>query len=96
MEEEEIKKGALEHYGDISKVNPQTLKALLYYLKVPRDKAGQEKRFREVLASKVSYSLSNVEQLREKLNTEYTLSSPVKKKANDLQNSGVKESSPAK
>lgn len=41
-------------------VSDKTLKALIYYLKVPKDKQGQEKRFREVIASKQSYSVSNL------------------------------------
>lgn len=36
-------------------MSPTTIKGLIYYLKVPKDKAGQEKRFREVIAQKNSY-----------------------------------------
>ena len=32
-----------------------TLKGLIYYLKVPKDKAGQQKRFRQVIGQKSSY-----------------------------------------
>lgn len=32
-----------------------TLKGLIYYLKVPKDKVGQQKRFREIIAQKNAY-----------------------------------------
>ena len=41
----------MDDYGDISKVSTDTLKGLIYYLKVPSDKIGQDKRFREIIAS---------------------------------------------
>ena len=37
-------------------VNDRTLKGLIYYLKVPRDKQGQQERWREIIASKVKYN----------------------------------------
>ena len=50
LKEEDVKKEYWNHYGDISKgifiiyslVNERTLKGLIYYLRVPRDKQGQE------------------------------------------------------
>lgn len=50
--EEDINKEIIDDYGDIKKVTPSTLKGLIYYLKVPKDKAGQEKRFRQILSNK--------------------------------------------
>lgn len=41
----------IDDYGDISKVTATTLKGLIYYLKMPNDKKGQELRFRKILAS---------------------------------------------
>lgn len=35
-------------------VTEKTLLGLIYYLKVPSDKIGQEKRFREVLSQKTA------------------------------------------
>lgn len=49
--EEDINKEIIDDYGDISKVTATTLKGLIYYLKVPNDKVGQDKRFRQVLAA---------------------------------------------
>ncbi len=37
-------------------VNEKTLKGLIYYLRVPRDKQGQDERWREIVASKIKYS----------------------------------------
>ena len=48
----DINKEMHDHYGDIKKVPGTTLKGLIYYLKVPNDKAGQENRFRDILAKK--------------------------------------------
>lgn len=39
--EEDINKEMHDDYGDIKKVTGTTLKGLIYYLKVPNDKAGQ-------------------------------------------------------
>ena len=44
--EEDINKEIIDDYGDIKKVTGDTLKGLIYYLKVPKDKSEQEKRFR--------------------------------------------------
>jgi hypothetical protein len=44
-----------DDYGEIKKVTPLTLKGLIYYLKVPKDRAGQEKRFRDVISQKNTY-----------------------------------------
>ena len=44
--EEDVNKEILDDYGDINKVTPQTLKGLVFYLKVPAEKKGQEERFR--------------------------------------------------
>lgn len=43
-------------YFSINIVNERTLKGLIYYLKVPRDKQGQEERWRQIIASKVKYN----------------------------------------
>lgn len=39
--EEDINKDVYDDYGEIKKVTPNTLKGLIYYLKVPKDKLGQ-------------------------------------------------------
>ena len=52
---------------------------MIYYLKVPSYKAGQEERFRNILAEKHTASVQNAERLKEKLGEEYTFESPVKK-----------------
>ena len=39
--QEDINKEVFDDYGEIKKVTPTTLKGLIYYLKVPKDKAGQ-------------------------------------------------------
>lgn len=44
--EEDINKEIYDDYGEIKKVTPHTLKGLIYYLKVPRGRPGQEKRWR--------------------------------------------------
>lgn len=56
---ENLIKDSLEQYGNLSEGNPplilvtdRTLLAVIYYLKVPKSKQGQEKRFREIVAVK--------------------------------------------
>ena len=39
--EEDINREIFDDYGDVKKVSPITLKGLIYYLKVPKDRAGQ-------------------------------------------------------
>jgi hypothetical protein len=39
----------LDHYGDITKADANTLRGLIYYLKLPEDKNALELRFRNVL-----------------------------------------------
>lgn len=41
LKEEDMRKNIIDDYGDITKVTSQTLKGLIYYLKVPKDKKGQ-------------------------------------------------------
>ena len=42
LREDDINKDIFDDYGDINKVTSQTLKGLIYYLKVPREKKLQE------------------------------------------------------
>ena len=42
LKEEDMRKNIIDDYGDISKVTAQTIKGLIYYLKVPKDKKGQQ------------------------------------------------------
>lgn len=59
--EDDIRKEVLDDYGDISKVTPQTMKGLIYYLKVPKEKKAQEERFREIVAQKLENKHHNFE-----------------------------------
>ena len=59
LKEDDINKDIFDDYGDINKVTSQTLKGLIYYLKVPREKKLQEERFRQVLVQKLERKYHN-------------------------------------
>ena len=51
----------MDDYGDISKVTAQTMKGLIYYLKVPKEKKAQEEKFRDVITQKLENKHHNYE-----------------------------------
>jgi hypothetical protein len=57
--EDDISKEIFDDYGQIEKVTPNTLRGLICYLKVPKDKLGQENRWREIMAKKYQFAEKN-------------------------------------
>jgi len=57
-----VRDDIIDHYGDLSNFNVEYFKGLIYYLKMPFTKKGQEKRIKELFENekKTEAYVSNI------------------------------------